>query len=298
MRFVTFRAASGEAVAGIIRGEQVVDLSHLSCAALLSGTPPSLPTFIEQGLAEWSARLASAHFDEDTIRPLKGLSLLAPLPRPGKIVGAAYNFTDGLAERNMAPPSEPVTFVRLGSTVIGPGEPILVPPDVGQVGYEAELAVVIGRRAIAVKSEKAMDFIAGYTIHNDVSGSGLIKQDQGNFVRGKNLPASAPLGPWLLTPDEISDPYRVGIRLDIDGRLLQDGSTANMLFNIAELIAYISRSMPLEPGDVIATGTPSGVAGMHTPAAWLTPGSTVNIELEGLGRLSNPILAGAPFLEH
>jgi ureidoglycolate lyase len=191
-----------------------------------------------------------------------------------------------------------VTFVRSGRTVVGPGEPILIPPDVGNVGYEAELAVVIGRRALRVTRDAAMRCVAGYTVHNDVSGSDLVRQDGGNFVRGKNLPASAPLGPWLVSADALPDPYDVAIRLDIDGRPLQNGSTKTMLFDIADLIAYVSHRMPLEPGDVIATGTPAGVAAMHTPAAWLVPGATVTVELEGLGRLSNPVHAGAPFLEH
>ena len=193
-------------------------------------------------------------------------------------------------------PAEPVTFVRAGSTVIGPGEPILIPPDVGNVGYEAELAVVIGRRALRVERDQAMRHVAGYAAHNDVSGSDLIKGDGGNFVRGKNLPASAPLGPWLATPDEVPDPYRVRIRLDIDGRPLQDGSTATMLFNIADLISGSSYRMPLEPGDVIATGTPAGVAAMHRPGL-AAPGATVTVAVEGLGRLSTRSQRGEPFLD-
>ena len=296
MRFITLRGPTGTPVAGIVRGDRVVDLSHRSCQPVLGDTLPSLQALLEQGLADWTRRLHDASFDADAMRALSDVELLAPL-RPGKIVGAAFNFTDALAERGMAHPAEPVTFVRSGSTVIGPGEAILVPPDIGNVGYEAELAVVIGRRALCVGREQAMRFVAGYTLHNDVSGSGLIKQDGGNFVRGKNLPASAPLGPWLITADELPDPYRVGIRLDIDGRRLQDGSTATMLFDIAALIAYISHRMPLEAGDVIATGTPAGVAAMHTPPAWVVPGATVTVELAGLGRLVNPVRAGVPFLE-
>jgi 2,4-didehydro-3-deoxy-L-rhamnonate hydrolase len=123
----------------------------------------------------------------------------------------------------------------------------------------------------------------------------LVKEDGGNFIRGKNLPASAPLGPWLATRDEVADPHRIGIRLEVDGRILQDGSTASMLFGIEELISWISHRMPLEPGDVIATGTPAGVAAMHRPPAWLAAGSTVTVELEGLGRLVNPIAAGGNF---
>lgn len=297
MRFVSFTGPQGKAVAGVLRGDQVIDLSHRSCRALLGATPPSVQALVEQGLDQWSHRIAGAAFDADAVLPLSDVQLLAPLPRPGKIVGAAFNFTDALAERGMAHPAEPVTFVRSGCTVIGPGAPILLPPDVGHVGYEAELAVVIGRRALRVDREQAMQHVAGYTAHNDVSGSDLIKRDGGNFLRGKNLPASAPLGPWLATPDELPDPYDVGIRLDIDGRLLQNGSTATMLFNIADLISWLSYRMPLEPGDVIATGTPAGVAAMHTPPAWLAPGATVTIELEGLGRLVNPIQKGELFLE-
>lgn len=296
MRFVTFAGPGGRPTPGVLVGQDVADLSHPSCRGLVGGEPPSLLAMVEQGLSSWAQRLREARFDAAALRPLADVSLLAPL-RPGKVVGAAFNFTDALAERKMASPPEPVTFVRSGSTVIGPGEAILIPPDVGDVGYEAELAVVIGRRALRVGRDQAMDHVAAYTLHNDVSGSALVKADGGNFVRGKNLPASAPLGPWLITPDEVPDPYRVGIRLDIDGRLLQDGSTATMLHGIAALIEYISHRMPLDPGDVIATGTPAGVAASHKPAAWLRPGQTVTVALEGLGQLANPVLAGRPFLE-
>jgi ureidoglycolate lyase len=297
MRFVTFRGQEGAAVAGVLIGDRVADLSHRACRPLLGNLPPSLQVLIEEGLAAWVQRLSDARFDDDALRPLSDVQLMAPVPRPGKIAGAAFNFTDALAERGMPPPKEPVTFVRSGRTVIGPGEPILIPPDVGNVGYEGELAAVIGRRALRVSRDEAMRCVAGYTVHNDVSGSDLVKQDGGNFVRGKNLPASAPLGPWLVSADELPDPYGVGIRLDIDGRLLQNGSTRTMLFDIADLIVCISDRMPLEPGDIIATGTPAGVAAMHTPAAWLVPGNTVTVELEGVGRLSNPVHAGVPFLE-
>ena len=297
MRFVSFRDATGAPVAGVlVDSERVADLSHPTCRDLLQGTAPSLQVFIEQGLAGWARRLSGGRFDEAALRPLGSVQLLAPV-WPGKVVGAAFNFTDALAERQMAPPAEPVIFVRSGLTVIGPGEAIEVPPDVGNVGYEAELAAVIGRRALAVSRENALSYVAGYTAHNDVSGSALVKQDGGNFVRGKNLPASSPLGPWLMTPDELGDPQNVGINLDIDGRPLQDGNTATMLFDVAALISYISHRMPLDPGDVIATGTPAGVAALHRPEAWLRAGQVVTVEVQGFGRLSNPVVAGPPFLE-
>ncbi len=305
MRFVSFPGPDGTAVAGVLadtRGHtagdggpaQVIDLSHPLCKPLLAGAPPSLLALVEQGLAACVRRIAAATIPAAALRPLEGLRLLAPL-RPGKVIGAAFNFTDALAERTMAHPAEPVTFFRSGCTVIGPHEPILLPPDVGNVGYEAELAVVIGRRALHVDADKAMDHVAGYVAHNDVSGSDQVKADGGNFVRGKNLPASAPLGPWLLSADAMPDPHAVAIRLDIDGRVLQNGSTATMLHRIPELIAWISRRMPLEPGDVIATGTPAGVAATHQPAAWLRPGTTVTVEVAGLGRLCNPVQQGVAF---
>ena len=295
MRFVTFRGRDGCAVAGVLVGtDGLADLSHPSCASLLSGTPASVDAFVEQGLLSWAQRLGATSLPQASIRPLSAVTLLTPL-KPGKIVGAAFNFTDALAERGMDPPAAPVLFVRSGSTVVGPGESICVPPDVGNVGYEAELAVVIGRRALRVSRNEAMHHVAGYVAHNDVSGSSLVKEDGGNFVRGKNLPASAPLGPWLATPDEIPDPHAVRIQLDINGRVLQDGTTANLVFDIPALIEAASHWVPLEPGDVIATGTPAGVAAMHRPEAWLCPGATVTVEIEGLGRLVNPVAAGERF---
>ncbi len=298
MRFLSFRGADGAPVAGVIvgAGQQVIDLSHLACRQLLDGCAPSVLALVERGLDRFVQRIGAAQIDAAALRPLSELKLLAPL-QPGKILGAAFNFTDALAERKMSHPAEPVTFFRSGNTVIGPDEAILLPPDVGNVGYEAELAVVIGRRALRIAPSQVMRHVAGYTAHNDISGSDLIKADGANFVRGKNLPASSPLGPWLVSADELPDPHRVGIRLDIDGRALQDGTTATMLFRIPELISWLSYRYPLEPGDVIATGTPAGVAAMHEPAAWLRVGSTINIEVEGIGRLSNPIAAGVPFVE-
>jgi 2,4-didehydro-3-deoxy-L-rhamnonate hydrolase len=297
MRFVSFAGVKGRATAGVLLGEKVVDLSHPACERWMGNMPASLQALIDDGLDGWTQRLADANFDADAIFPLSEVHLLAPIPRPGKVVGAAFNFTDALAERGMAHPAEPVTFVRSGCTVIGPGAPILIPPDVGNVGYEAELAAVIGKRALRVDRESAMNYVVGYMAHNDVSASDLIKADGGNFVRGKNLPSSSPFGPWLLTADEMPDPYSVGIRLGIDGRLLQNGSTRTMLFDIAQLISFISHRMPLEPGDVIAAGTPAGVAAMHQPPAWLAPGATVTIDVERLGRLVNPVQRGEPFLE-
>jgi len=303
MRFLTFKNEHGASVAGVLLqdGKLVLDLSHSSCHAILGSTPPSVLNFVQDGLGVWKKRIAifiaQNQFPPEALMALDGLQLCAPIPMPGKIVGAAYNFTDALDERSMPYPIEPVIFIRSGNTVIGPNDPILIPPDVGNVGYEAELAVVIGKRALFIEPNDAMNYVAGYTVHNDISGSGMIKGDGGNFVRGKNMPDSAPFGPFLVTADEVRNPYAIHIKLDVDGRVLQDGTTGTMLFKIPELISYISKQMPLEPGDIIATGTPAGLAMVHKPTAWLEPGQTVRVELESLGVLTNSIKQGVPFLE-
>jgi len=307
MRFVTFISKASSSIgkrentprAGVLLTDsaQVLDLGHEACVDLLGSTQACLLTMIEQGLQVWQSRIHSYRFSEQACVPLQSVKLLAPLQRPGKVMGAAFNFRDALAERGMAPPAEPVVFFRSGQTVIGPQEAIRIPPDVGDVAYEGELAVIIGRRALCVSEAEAMSYIAGYTIHNDVSGSGLLKRDSGNFLRGKNLPATAPLGPWIATPDEVVDPHQIRIKLEVDGRVLQDGSTENMLFRIPQLISWISHRYPLEPGDVIATGTPGGGASTHSPPAWLLPGQTVTVSLDGLGELVNPISKGVPFFE-
>ncbi|WP_255538292.1 fumarylacetoacetate hydrolase family protein [Polynucleobacter sp. 73C-SIWE] len=303
MRYLTFTKNGQTPSVGVLLKDSahVLDLSHSSCHDLMAGNHPNLLEIVQAGLPSLNriiaSKIESGKVNQAALVCIDSISICSPIINPGKIVGAAYNFTDALDERSMAYPKEPVIFIRSGCTVIGPYDPILIPPDVGNVGYEAELAVVIGKRALHIEPEIAMSFIAGYTMHNDISGSGMIKEDQGNFVRGKNMPASAPFGPFLITPDEVPDPYAIDIKLSIDGRTLQDGSTSTMLFKIAELISYISKQMPLEPGDIIATGTPAGLAMMHTPSAWLKPGQTVRIELEGLGILNNPIEQGVPFLE-
>lgn len=303
MRYLSFRKNSQIIAAGILLADtnSILDLSHPSCIGLLGNTQPNLLDMVRLGLEPISKRIKESLKndlpDKDAVIELKDVTFCAPIPNPGKIIGAAYNFTDALDERSLPYPKEPVIFIRSGLTTIGPYDPILIPPDVGNVGYEAELAVVMGKRALHVEPDVVMKLIAGFTAHNDVSGSGMIKEDKGNFVRGKNMPASAPFGPYLVTPDEIKDPYAIDIQLKVDGKTLQDGSTAKMYFKIAELISFISKQMPLEPGDIIATGTPGGLAMVHSPPAWLLPGQMVQVDLPGVGFLTNPVKQGAPYLE-
>jgi 2-keto-4-pentenoate hydratase/2-oxohepta-3-ene-1,7-dioic acid hydratase in catechol pathway len=301
MRFVTFLPLNGPDAApragvllkgGASSDEAVIDLAHPAMKPALGGVAPDLSAMLTAGLDGIRQRIEHG-FVEAARRPLSSVRLLAPLPSPGRIYGLAHNYRDAVAERGMEPPAEPVLFMKLASSVVGPEEPIVLPAGIGGVTYEAELAAVIGRRADRVSRGHALAHVAGYVAFNDVSASEMIKRE-GTFERGKNLPSFGPMGPFLATADEIGDPQKVGIRLDVDGTVLQDGSTATMLFDLASLVAFLSASSPLEPGDVIATGTPAGVAPVRTPQTWLQPGQTVTIRVEGLGILSNPVVEGPP----
>jgi 2-keto-4-pentenoate hydratase/2-oxohepta-3-ene-1,7-dioic acid hydratase in catechol pathway len=260
---------------------------------VIGDVPPQLDALLEAGLDRTMRAISERELPEAAKCPLGSVRLLAPLSRRGRIYGLAHNFRDAVAERGMEPPAEPVLFMKEASSIVGPGEPIVLPADIGGVTYEAELAAVIGTRAANVSRDDALRYVAGYVAFNDVSASELIKRE-GRFDRGKNLPSFGPTGPFLATADEISDPQNVPIRLDVDGTVLQDGSTATMLFDLAWLIAFLSARQPLDPGDVIATGTPAGVAAMRKPQTWLQPGQTVTVRVGGLGTLSNPVVEGPP----
>ena len=293
MRFVTF-SAPGDPRAGILRGEAddggaaIVDLAHPAFAPAL-GTAPDLLAMVHAGLGDIAARLAATEVPDAAILRRADVTLLAPLPRPGRIFGVAHNYRAALAERGMAQPDAPVLFDKRADTVIGPDAPVRLGPDVGGCTYEAELAVVIGLTARNVSEADALSHVAGYAAFNDVSGSEIIRAD-GNFVRGKNFPTFGPFGPFLATPDEVGDPAALSVRFEMDGRVLQEGNTADMVFSVAALIARLSRDTTLEPGDVIASGTPAGVAPLQTPPTWLTPGSTMTVTVERLGRLINPVV--------
>lgn len=291
MRFVTFHGQDGSLRPGFLSadGREVVDARHAEGPEWARRLPPSLLEWVEMGLAELAVRLAVADYPASARLGVDDVRLAAPLPRPGKIVGAAFNFHDALRERGMAPPAEPVLFVKSGRTVIGPNEAVRLHGEVGHVTYEAELGVVVGRAALRVAREDAMEHVAGYVIVNDVSATDMVRTDKG-FVRGKNQPTFCPVGPWLVTPDELDNPHAQPISLHLDDILRQQGTTADLVFDIPALIAHASAQMPLDPGDIIATGTPAGVAVSHDPPAWLRPGAVMRVTLPGLGSLNTPII--------
>jgi len=215
--------------------------------------------------------------------------LLAPLPAPPKIVAIGLNYVDHAAEARAALPTEPLVFAKFPSAIVGPGDPITWDSSLTTgVDFEAELGVVIGRTARRVSPERALDHVFAYTCLNDVSARDLQFAD-GQWVRGKSLDSFCPLGPWLVTVDEVPDPQSLAISCEVSGEVLQTGSTADMIFGVAELIARLSRSFSLEPGDLIATGTPPGVGWYRDPRRLLRDGDVVVVSIERIGRLINPV---------
>jgi 2-keto-4-pentenoate hydratase/2-oxohepta-3-ene-1,7-dioic acid hydratase in catechol pathway len=213
-----------------------------------------------------------------------------PIDRPGKIICVGLNYRDHAEEQGVELPTAPLLFAKWNNTLIGPGEPIVIPPIVTKTDYEAELGVVIGSRVSKVSAENALETVAGYICVNDVSARDLQFAD-GQWSRGKSPDTYCPVGPQLVPRDEIPDPQKLAIRAILNGETLQDSTTANMVFGVAEIIAYVTQTITLEPGDLIATGTPAGVGAFRDPKVFMQPGDEITIEIEGLGSLTNPVTA-------
>ena len=222
--------------------------------------------------------------------PIADFELLAPVVAPQKLLAIGLNYADHARESGVEPPAAPVLFVKTPNSICGPGDAIRYSKDDStEVDYEAELALVIGRTARRVSTEAALDYVLGYTLCNDVSARDAQFAD-GQWVRGKSFDTFSPLGPWIVTADEIADPQALGIRCRVNGAVLQDSTTAEMIFSCAEIVSYLSRVMTLEPGDVIATGTPFGVGFARTPPVYLLDGDTVEVEVDGIGTLTNTVV--------
>jgi 2-keto-4-pentenoate hydratase/2-oxohepta-3-ene-1,7-dioic acid hydratase in catechol pathway len=220
---------------------------------------------------------------------LNEVKLNAPVTRPGKYLGIALNYADHVAETGRDQPGYPSFFSKQSTCVIGNGDAIQRPKVSDKLDYEGELAFVIGKRCRHVPVDKAHQVIAGFTIANDVSVRDWQMRSPTLMV-GKSFDTCGPLGPWIVTPDELGDPHNLAIKTWIDDELRQNGNTRQMIFNCYEMIAYLSQAMTLEPGDVITTGTPSGVGVKMQPRGYMKPGQTARIEIEGIGALSNPVI--------
>jgi 2-keto-4-pentenoate hydratase/2-oxohepta-3-ene-1,7-dioic acid hydratase in catechol pathway len=214
----------------------------------------------------------------------------APVPRPGKVLCIGLNYRDHAAESNMQIPEKPVVFSKFSSCVIAPGEPVVIPSTSQQVDYEAELAVVIGRRAKHVSMDQAYEYVLGYTAFNDVSARDFQFSD-GQWQRGKSCDTFAPMGQTIVTTDAITDPHKLSIKLTLNGKVMQDSNTDQLIFGVPALIEFISQSITLEPGDIIATGTPPGVGFARKPPVFLQPGDQMEVLIEGMGGLGNPVVS-------
>jgi 2-keto-4-pentenoate hydratase/2-oxohepta-3-ene-1,7-dioic acid hydratase in catechol pathway len=216
--------------------------------------------------------------------------LAAPIPRPPKIICIGLNYRDHAIESNMPIPQTPTVFAKFPTAVIGPGQPIVLPKRSTQPDYEAEFAVVIGKRGRYVPEDRWRDFVFGYTILNDVSARDY-QMATSQWMIGKTFDTFAPIGPTVVTADEIEDPHKLGISLELSGEVMQSSNTCNLIFGVPKLIEYLSSVFTLEPGDIIATGTPSGVGFARKPPRYLKPGDECRVRIEGLGELHNPVIA-------
>lgn len=225
----------------------------------------------------WSSNSSSAPRVGDGVR------LGAPIQRPSKIICIGLNYADHARETNAQIPKEPIVFFKSTSSLAGPNDDLVIPRDSVKTDWEVELAVVIGKKASYVTESEALDYVAGYALHNDYSEREFQLERGGQWVKGKSCDTFAPLGPWLVTPDEINDLNNLRLWLTVNGKKMQDGNTSNLIFNIPFIISYLSGFMTLLPGDVISTGTPAGVGLGFNPPVYLKAGDVVELGIDGLG---------------
>lgn len=229
---------------------------------------------------------------KDSLRKLDAsVELAAPFQRPSKIICIGLNYADHAKETGATPPEEPVIFMKATTSLTGPNDPIVIPKDSVKTDWEVELAVVIGKRASYVTENEAMEYIAGYCLHNDVSEREFQLERGGTWDKGKGCDTFAPMGPFFVTKDEVGDVDNLRLWLKVNGDMMQDGTTANLIFKIPFLISYVSRFMTLLPGDVVSTGTPAGVGLGMNPQVYLKAGDVVELGIEGLGSARQNVVA-------
>jgi 2-keto-4-pentenoate hydratase/2-oxohepta-3-ene-1,7-dioic acid hydratase in catechol pathway len=275
MRLVTF-SAGDRPKPGVVANQKVVELPY-----------PDLVAFLEDGERARQTAEKLAASPGSGSHPLSAVKLLAPLPRPPKFILIGLNYRDHAIESGLPIPQTPTVFSKYSNAVIGPGEPIQLPAVSKQVDYEAELAFVIGRRGKNVAASRWKEVVFGYTIVNDVSARDF-QMATTQWVIGKTFDTFAPMGPTLVSADEVPDPHNLRISCEVNGRVLQDSTTAQLIFPIPALVEYLSQVMTLEPGDIVSTGTPPGVGFARKPPVFLQPGDEVAVKIEGLGELRNP----------
>lgn len=283
MKLITFRRRNDAAPEpGLLEKDTVYALAPLGYA--------DAEGFIAAGdRALQSARSLIADSKSSGL-PSASVQFLSPLLHPPRIFCVGLNYIDHAAESKMAVQAVPTIFMKLASGITGPNSDIVLPRNSTQPDYEAELAVVIGRHASNVTRENWRECIFGYTILNDVSARD-VQLATSQWTLGKSFPTFCPIGPWVVTADELSDPHSLDVRLTIDGEIMQQANTRDLIFDIPAVLGYISAIVPLEPGDIVSTGTPQGVGLGRTPPRWLRPGEEIAIEIGGIGRLVNRTVA-------
>jgi len=284
MRLVTFRHDQRERI-GVQLESNILDLSRI-------GMPADMKDFLSFGataLAQTHEALASVK--EEWLLPESDVTLLAPVPRPEKILCVGYNYVGHAEKGRQALPEYPNLFCKTVNTVIGHNQPIVIPPATEQADYEAEFMAVIGKRARDVSESEAEACIAGYTIFNDVSARDYQKRTS-QLLLAKSFDTFGPMGPTLVTPDEVPDPYNLQMELTVNGAPGQRANTCDMIFSVPRLISYLSQVMTLEVGDVIATGTPTKLPEAAEQKRFLQPGDVVEIKIENLGTLRNLVING------
>jgi 2-keto-4-pentenoate hydratase/2-oxohepta-3-ene-1,7-dioic acid hydratase in catechol pathway len=258
--------------------------------AILDLTPLGVPD-AQSAIAVGPTALQQALDMPDTSRiSASSVHLLAPIPRPPRVFCVGLNYRDHAIESKMDIPKVPTIFIKLASAVIGPNEPVRIPSLTNQPDYEVEFAIVIGKAGRNIAKENWQEHVFGYTILNDVSARD-VQLATSQWILGKSFDTFCPIGPAIVTADEIADPHNLDIKMTISGEVLQHSNTRELIFKAPELISYISAVTALEPGDIISTGTPAGVGLGRTPQRWLQPGETMIAEVEGLGQLINPVEA-------
>jgi 2-keto-4-pentenoate hydratase/2-oxohepta-3-ene-1,7-dioic acid hydratase in catechol pathway len=290
MKLVTF-THNHETRVGAVVGDFVVDSKNNT------RIPAAMLEFLSAGAGAGALEAMQQQIDSGSDRiALDQVKLHAPVPRPGKYLGISLNYADHIEETGLDKPEYPSFFTKQSTCVIGPGEAIHRPRVSDKLDYEGELAFVIGKRCRHVPVDKAQQVIAGFTVANDVSVRDWQFRSP-TFTLGKSFDTHGPLGPWIVTADEIKDPHNLNLKTWIDDELRQNSNTRHMIFNCYEMIAYLSQAMTLEPGDVIATGTPGGVGVKMKPRGYMRPGQTARIEIEGVGTLVNPVIEEPDDLE-
>jgi 2-keto-4-pentenoate hydratase/2-oxohepta-3-ene-1,7-dioic acid hydratase in catechol pathway len=285
MKLVTFRRdAESMPEVGVVRGENVISLGA-NCP-----TPTAL-------IENWTMAQApiTEYLDKapaEAITPFSKVTLGAPIPRPSKLICIGLNYRDHAIESGMEIPQFPTVFNKFANSIIGPGEEIILPKASEKPDYEAELAFVIGEGGRYIKADDWKKHVFGYTIINDVSARDFqLRTTQ--WMIGKAFDTFCPMGPWIVTADEIEDPHNLDIKMTINGEVLQNSNTRELIFRIPELIEYLSSVMTLQAGDIVSTGTPAGVGLGHKPPRWLKPGDECVVSISGIGELRNPVVAEA-----